>query len=434
MAYLNGEEVTRDAERSPADLTWNSRATSTHSDSLALTFIEFDITPFIGSLKAGENMLALHGLNAGQNSSDALWRYELIATAGSGNSPSPISLSYDRPIKLEGGVEVKARTFDGVDWSPISSAIFKVNTIPASANNLVVSEINYRPEPATDDEKAAGFSSRGDFEFIELLNINTTRSINLEGVTFAGGVDFTFDANLAAEALVLPPGGRVVLVDNVDAFNFRYPSSRAVIGGNFGGNLSNDGEQVHIIAANGTTIKDFTYNDVAPWPTTPDGDGYTLTLVDPDNNPDHSDPNSWTASANIGGSPGLGDGEGFNGDPSEDQDGDGLNAFLEYAFGTSDSDTKSKAFPSIKIDSLSINNELAEYLVFEFQKNTNAGGINYQIQTSNDLKTWSSASEEFTTLSSQNNDDGTESVIYRSNEKYKESSNAKFYRLNVTTE
>ncbi|MEC7857055.1 MAG: lamin tail domain-containing protein, partial [Verrucomicrobiota bacterium] len=434
VAYLNGEEVTRDAERSPADLTWNSRATSTHSDSLALTFIEFDITPFIGSLKAGENMLALHGLNAGQNSSDALWRYELIATAGSGNSPSPISLSYDSPIKLEGGVEVNARTFDGVDWSPISSAIFKVNTIPASANNLVVSEINYRPEPATDDEKAAGFSSRGDFEFIELLNINTTRSINLEGVTFAGGVNFTFDANLAAEALVLPPGGRVVLVDNIDAFNFRYPSSRAVIGGNFGGNLSNDGEQVHIIAANGTTIKDFTYNDVAPWPTTPDGDGYTLTLVDPDNNPDHSDPNSWTASANIGGSPGRGDGEGFNGDPSEDQDGDGLNAFLEYAFGTSDSDTKSKAFPSIKIDSLSINNELAEYLVFEFQKNANASGINYQIQTSNDLKTWSSASEEFTTLSSQNNDDGTESVIYRSNEKFQESSNPKFYRLNVTIE
>ncbi|MEC7638290.1 MAG: lamin tail domain-containing protein, partial [Verrucomicrobiota bacterium] len=434
VAYLNGEEVTRDAERSPADLTWNSRATSTHSDSLALTFIEFDITPFIGSLKAGENMLALHGLNAGQNSSDALWRYELIATAGSGNSPSPISLSYDSPIKLEGGVEVKARTFDGVDWSPISSAIFKVNTIPASANNLVVSEINYRPEPATDDEKAAGFSSRGDFEFIELLNINTTRSINLEGVTFAGGVDFTFDANLAAEALVLPPGGRVVLVDNIDAFNFRYQSSRAVIGGNFGGNLSNDGEQVHIIAANGTTIKDFTYNDVAPWPTTPDGDGYTLTLVDPDNNPDHSDPNSWTASANIGGSPGRGDGEGFNGDPSEDQDGDGLNAFLEYAFGTSDSDTKSKAFPSIKIDSLSINNELAEYLVFEFQKNANASGINYQIQTSNDLKTWSSASEEFTTLSSQNNDDGTESVIYRSNEKFQENSNPKFYRLNVTIE
>ena len=434
VAYLNGEEVTRDAERSPADLTWNSRATSTHSDSLALTFIEFDITPFIGSLKAGENMLALHGLNAGQNSSDALWRYELIATAGSGNSPSPVALSYEGPIKLEGGVEVKARTFDGVDWSPISSAIFKVNTIPASANNLVVSEINYRPEPATDDEKAAGFSSRGDFEFIELLNINTTRSINLEGVTFAGGVDFTFDANLAAEALVLPPGGRVVLVDNIDAFNFRYQSSRAVIGGNFGGNLSNDGEQVHIVAANGTTIKDFTYNDVAPWPTTPDGDGYTLTLVDPDNNPDHSDPNSWTASANIGGSPGRGDGEGFNGNPAEDQDGDGLNAFLEYAFGTSDSDTKSKAFPSIKIDSLSINNELAEYLVFEFQKNANAGGINYQIQTSNDLKTWSSASEEFTTLSSQNNDDGTESVIYRSNEKFQENSNPKFYRLNVTIE
>jgi len=434
VAYLNGEEVSRDAERSPADLAWNSRATSTHSDSLALTFIEFDITPFIGSLKAGENMLALHGLNAGQNSSDALWRYELIATAGSGNSPSPLALSYESPIKLEGGVEVKARTFDGVDWSPISSATFKVNTIPASANNLVVSELNYRPEPATDEEKVAGFSSRGDFEFIELLNINTTRSINLEGVNFAGGIDFTFNGNLAAEALVLPPGGRVVLVDNVEAFNFRYPNSTAIIGGNYAGNLSNDGEQIHIVSSNGTTIKDFTYNDVAPWPTSPDGDGFTLTLVDSDKNPDHSDPSNWTASSNIGGSPGQADGEGFNGNPEVDQDGDGLNAFLEYAFGTNDSDSKSRVLPSIRLNDLNVNNESAQYLVFEFQKNTNAGGISYQIQVSGDLSTWSEASGEFTILSSQDNGDGTESVIYRSKNKFEENSNPRFYRLNVAIE
>ena len=151
-------------------------------------------------------------------------------------------------------------------------------------------------------------------------------------------------------------------------------------------------------------------------------------------NPDHSDPSNWTASSNIGGSPGQADGEGFNGNPEVDQDGDGLNAFLEYAFGTNDSDSKSRVLPSIRLNDLNINNESAQYLVFEFQKNTNAGGISYQIQVSGDLNTWSEASGEFTILSSQDNGDGTESVIYRSKNKFEENSNPRFYRLNVAIE
>ena len=117
-----------------------------------------------------------------------------------------------------------------------------------------------------------------------------------------------------------------------------------------------------------------------------------------------------------------------------DQDGDGLNAFLEYAFGTNDSDSKSRVLPSIRLNDLNVNNESAQYLVFEFQKNTNAGGISYQIQVSGDLSTWSEASGEFTILSSQDNGDGTESVIYRSKNKFEENSNPRFYRLNVAIE
>ncbi len=434
VAYLNGQEVTRDSERSPAEVSWNSRATSSHSDSLAMQFVEFDITPYIGSLKAGENMLALHGLNAGQNSSDALWRFELVGTAGSGNSPSPNALAYESPIKLEGGVEVKSRIFDGVDWTPISSAIFKVNTVPASSNNLVVSEINYRPGAATDEEKEAGFESRGDFEFIELLNVDSTRSIDLGGVSFSQGIEFDFDNTLSAEALVLPPGGRVVLVDNIEAFNFRYSNSRAIIGGNFAGNLSNDGEQILIVSPDGTTIKDFSYNDAEPWPTSPDGDGFTLTLNEPDQNPDHSIPTSWSASSNIGGSPGQEDGQSFNGNPEEDKDADGLSAFLEYAFGTSDSDSNSIKIPKIKIANLNINNELSPYLIFEFQKNTNATAVNEEIQVSSNLKDWSNASTDFILVSSEDNGNGTKTIIYRSAEKFTESANKTFYRLNISNQ
>ena len=139
-------------------------------------------------------------------------------------------------------------------------------------------------------------------------------------------------------------------------------------------------------------------------------------------------------SLNIGGSPGQADGEGFIGNPEADQDGDGLNAFLEYAFGTNDSDSKSGVWPSIRLDDLNVNNESVQYLVFEFQKNTNARGISYQIQASEDLGTWSEAVEEFKIVSSQDNGDGTESVIYRSKNKFEENSNPRFYRLNVTIE
>ena len=298
----------------------------------------------------------------------------------------------------------------------------------------MVSEINYRPSAATDEEKEAGFESRGDFEFIELMNIDSTRSIDLDGVSFSEGIDFNFDSSLSAEALVLPPGGRVVLVDNIEAFNFRYPNSGAIIGGNFAGNLSNDGEQIIIVSPDGTTIKDFSYNDVEPWPTSPDGEGFTLTLNEPNQNPDHSLPTSWTASSNIGGSPGQEDGQSFNGNPDEDKDADGLSAFLEYAFGTSDSDSNSKEVPKIRIADLNVNNALSQYLIFEFQKNVNATDVNEEIQVSGNLKDWSNATADFILISSEDNGNGTKKIIYRSVKKFTESNESAFYRLNISNQ
>ena len=37
--------------------------------------------------------------------------------------------------------------------------------------------------------------------------------------------------------------------------------------------MSNDGEQIVILGESGSNIKDFTYNDVEPWPTSADGEG-----------------------------------------------------------------------------------------------------------------------------------------------------------------
>ena len=266
------------------------------------------------------------------------------------------------------------------------------------------------------------------------MNIHPTRSVSLEGVSISQGIDFTFENKLNAEALVLPPGKRLVIVDNIEAFNFRYGNPNAIIAGNFSGNLSNDGEQIVILGASGNTIKDFTYNDVEPWPTSADGEGFTLTLIDPTTNPDHSNAASWRASSYVGGSPGQEEGAGFNGDPEKDEDQDGQNAFLEFALGTDDANSNSRSAPSVRIESIDVNGQTEQYVIFEFQKSSNVNGIIHLIQTSSNLREWNESSDQFSLVSTTNNGDGTEKVTYRSNEPFSSLGNAVFYRLSVSSQ
>ncbi len=53
--------------------------------------------------------------------------------------------------------------------------------------------------------------------------------------------------------------------------------------------LNNDGETIKLEDALNGTIKEFTYNDVAPWPTAADA-GYSLVLIDPASNPAPTSP------------------------------------------------------------------------------------------------------------------------------------------------
>ena len=71
VAYINGVRVT--ADNDPTPLNWDSGADGLHSDSLAVTFVDFDITQHKNVLvQGGNNVLAIHGLNAGLGSSDML--------------------------------------------------------------------------------------------------------------------------------------------------------------------------------------------------------------------------------------------------------------------------------------------------------------------------------------------------------------------------
>ena len=78
VAYLDGISVASD--RIPDPLEYNSSSTGSHPDSLALQFISFDLTPHIGDLVTGTNVLAFHHLNDSPASSDYLLSAELHMT------------------------------------------------------------------------------------------------------------------------------------------------------------------------------------------------------------------------------------------------------------------------------------------------------------------------------------------------------------------
>jgi len=71
IAYLNGYPIA--SANAPASPQWNSIAAADNPDSAAVNFVEFALPDdYIDYLQIGTNVLAIHGLNKGTNSSDFL--------------------------------------------------------------------------------------------------------------------------------------------------------------------------------------------------------------------------------------------------------------------------------------------------------------------------------------------------------------------------
>jgi hypothetical protein len=74
--WLNGTPIASD--NAPGSPTWESRATGTRSDQLAVDFADIDLTAHLGSLLPGANILAMQGLNRTSTNRDFLLQPELI--------------------------------------------------------------------------------------------------------------------------------------------------------------------------------------------------------------------------------------------------------------------------------------------------------------------------------------------------------------------
>lgn len=199
------------------------------------------------------------------------------------------------PVKTNPGKDdtgaVFWRSSRKLHGSPGADEEFK--QFDTSLLKLRITEINYHP----DYSDTAGEDS---LEFIEIKNTGS-KKINLTGVAFTSGVNYKF-----ADGATIDPGAFIVLASSPSWFKKRYgfePFDR------FKGQLKNSSETITLEDVEAAvTIISITYKDDNPWPSKPDGEGWTLVPIH--SNPsleDQNNPAFWRASFKIHGSPGSDD-------------------------------------------------------------------------------------------------------------------------------
>jgi hypothetical protein len=427
--YLNGTEVIRTPNLS-AGAASNQYATSTTSSEDSW----FDYTIPISAFRPGTNTLAVEIHQGSATSSDI--RMDMVlrgeTTAGGGGGGDD---NVSNPIHFNEPAKLRARAYNNGtgEWSALNEALFTLNSEPAAPGNLVIAEMHYHPAiPGTAAESAVS-TDRDDYEFLEFLNIGS-RNIDLTGVRFNEGVNFTFPDNT-----VLAPGARLLLLRNHLAYEARYGSLPGIQWFEYTGRLSNDGEAVIVSGADLEPILDFFYNDQLPWSTAADGTGPSLVLVNPFDDPDHGQAASWTASRNPGGSPGTTEptgvdyatwaaGRNVQGGSSDDDDHDTVSNFMEFLHGSNPNSADPDPELQISVESLEINGQVDDYLLITYQKNLNALGT-LTIELSSDLVTWTSDPNRIEPLTQVDNGNGTATVTVRQENPVSAQANIFFARL-----
>ncbi|MDB2673544.1 lamin tail domain-containing protein [Akkermansiaceae bacterium] len=349
IVYLNGTEIARDnMPADPVDFETEALSDSNIREGNIDVFT-FPPSAFV----EGTNVIAIELHNGSAGSSDMGMDLQLDVTAL--NTPGDA-------ITIDGPTTVRTRSFDGNEWSALSEAVF-VTAPPASAENLVISEIYYHP--SGDPEVT---------EYLELMNISG-ETISLAGAVFNGGITFAFP-----DDAVLGAGERLILVADLDGFEAAFGNGLPVAG-TYAGRLDNGGETISLLATEGAVIQNFQYDDRAPWPLPADGDGFSLSLIAPAGNPDPGEAANWRSSLVAGGSPGVSDGLPFQGTTA-----DGL---LAYAL------VDALEPFTISIRNFEDNGSFGEYLVATVSTMPGADDARVVVEFSSDLENWESGTAVF---------------------------------------
>ena len=143
-----------------------------------------------------------------------------------------------------------------------------------------------------------------DYEFIELYNTGA-EALNLSGVHFSSGVDFSFSG---AGFTNLEAGESCVVVKDLAAFASLYDTNGITVAGEYSGKLANEGETIEILGSLNEEILRFTYSSGRGWPVAADGAGHALVPTESALGGERAGSlyhgRNWRAGNWIGGSPG----------------------------------------------------------------------------------------------------------------------------------
>lgn len=196
---------------------------------------------------------------------------------------SPLALLYQEPIVISETTKVRARVrLTTTQWGELAEEVY-FTRLPT----LAISEIMYNPPDGID------------FEFLEIVNYGE-KTENLVGVHL-GGVAFHFTENFP----LLAPGGHVLLVRDLDAFESLYGKGLPVAG-TYSNTLSNAGEVLSIFGTHGEKTQSFEYSPA--WYAETRGRGRSLVVLDAKlSDAELSQASSWRPSLFVNGSPGRAD-------------------------------------------------------------------------------------------------------------------------------
>ncbi|MBI4584413.1 MAG: lamin tail domain-containing protein [Planctomycetes bacterium] len=168
-----------------------------------------------------------------------------------------------------------------------SAIVFALSTeLLAIGMGVTITEILYHPAGANE---AA-------LEFVEIYNQDPT-PFDLSGYRFSKGILFEF-----APQTFIAGHSYLAVASNQDALRALHP--QVAILGNFSGRLDNKGEELVLANPAGVPVARVDYNDAGRWPHAADGTGHSLALRSVNLDPSESE--SWTWSAEMGGTPGRG--------------------------------------------------------------------------------------------------------------------------------
>ncbi|NND78243.1 MAG: hypothetical protein HKN39_08680, partial [Flavobacteriales bacterium] len=197
-----------------------------------------------------------------------------LATATIQPDGNTVTLEYSVPFVLGNGYTLVVFGVEDLAGNSMQGTHQYTFYYNDTEPELVITEIMYNDASGADS-----------LEYIEVYNNGTAVAI-LGGLELEDGINFTFPTS------TLAPGEFVLVARNAIAATAHYGLNFL----DYGGSLSNNGEQIELVNAEGATIDSVRFDNDLPWPPGADGFGPSAELNSPDN--DNALGANWVASTN----------------------------------------------------------------------------------------------------------------------------------------